>query len=208
MMAAAPGVPEAVKVTGLPLNPVAVAVTELFAVPAAVPSVQLVSVAMPAASVLMLAGLAGLVLPPPATTVNVTATPATGLLLTSVTFTEGGAATVFPAVALWLVAELAVMLVAGAVVPDAAKVTGLPLKPVAVAVRVLLSVPTDGPRVQLVSEATPDPLVLMLAGLAGLVAPPPAVTMKVTATPATGLLLASVTLTEGGAATAVPTVAL
>jgi hypothetical protein len=87
-------------------------------------------------------------------------------------------------------------------------VTGLPLNPVAVAVTVLLLVPAVVPRLQLLSEATPATSVLMLAGLAGLVVPPPAVSVKVTVTPWTPLPLRSVTLTEGGADTVVPTVAL
>ena len=48
--------------------------------PATVPSVQLVTVAMPLALVCTVAGDAGVIAPPPPVTVNVTETPATGLL--------------------------------------------------------------------------------------------------------------------------------
>jgi hypothetical protein len=91
-------------------------------------------------------------------------------------------------------------------VPVALKVTGLPVRPVEAAVMVL--VPTRLPSVQLVSEAIPVLLVLMVAGLDGLELPPPAVMVKTTATPCTGLPKASVILTEGGELTGVPTVAL
>src|SRR5881628_2093213 len=85
---------------------------------------------------------------------------------------------------------------------------GLPLSPAALAVSVLLLLPAAGPRVQLLSVATPEALVLTAPGLAGTVLPPPAVTVNVTKTPETGLPPASVTLTDGGALTAVPAVAL
>src|ERR1043166_2095481 len=100
------------------------------------------------------------------------------------------------------------MAVAPPAEPEAVKVIGLPPRLPELAVSVLLLVPADGPSVQLVSVAIPLLLVLIVAGLAGLELPPPPVTVKTTATPETGLLLASVTLTEGGALTAVPTVAL
>ena len=86
-------VPEAVKVTGLPVRPLALAVTVLLLVPAPDPSVQLVAVAMPEASVSTVAGPAGTTVPPPAVTANVTDTPAIGLVPVSVTLTEGGALT-------------------------------------------------------------------------------------------------------------------
>ena len=98
--------------------------------------------------------------------------------------------------------------VGDAAVPEAVKLTGLPVRPLAVAVTVLLLVPAVGPRVQLVAVAMPDELVVTVAGPAGTTVPPPAVTAKVTCTPAIGFDPASVTLTDGGALTAVPTVAL
>src|SRR5438876_301963 len=94
---AAPAVTVALKVTGLPLGTLADAVTVL--VPGVLPRVQLVRVATPAPSVLMTAGLAGLIEPPPAVRVKVTATPAFGLPLASVSFTDGAALTALPAVA-------------------------------------------------------------------------------------------------------------
>ena len=103
---------------------------------------------------------------------------------------------------------MAAMVVAEPMFPEAVKVIGLPLKPGAVAVRVLLLVPDPGPRVQLVKVAIPLALVLRVAGLAGLIEPAPLVTANVTWTPLTGFPLTSVTRTEGGALTAVLTVAL
>ena len=109
------------------------------------------------------------------------------------------------------VGEAVMVDVAGEAVPAAAeavKVTGLPLGTAAVAVTVLLLVPAKGPSVQLAAVAIPEELVETVTGPAGTTIPLPAVTAKVTATPATGLELASATLTEGGAATAVPTIPL
>jgi hypothetical protein len=76
MEAAAPVVPVAVNVTGLPVRPLDVAV-RVF-VPAVVPSVQDVAAAIPLA--LVLTGVVGVTAPPPEATAKVTATPATGLL--------------------------------------------------------------------------------------------------------------------------------
>ena len=75
---ALPAVPVAVKFTGLPVSPPDVA-WRLLA-PGVVPRVQLVTCAIPAALVATIAGDAAPVLPPPLVTVNVTDTPATGLL--------------------------------------------------------------------------------------------------------------------------------
>jgi hypothetical protein len=76
MEAAAPVVPVAVKVTGLPPSPLDVAVSVF--VPAVVPRVQDVATAIPLPSVLT--GVVGLTVPPPDVTAKVTATPPTGLL--------------------------------------------------------------------------------------------------------------------------------
>src|SRR5437773_1120167 len=73
-LAAGPAMALAVNVTGLPFNPVDVAVRVLA--PAALPSVQLPTVAMPLALVV---GVAPVTPPPPSAGTNVTATPATGL---------------------------------------------------------------------------------------------------------------------------------
>src|SRR5207249_10143611 len=84
----------AVKVTGLPVSPLALAVRVL--VPGVVPSVHDVTAAMPLPFV---APLVGLTVPPPDVAVNVTVTSATGLPAPSRTITDGGVATAVPAVA-------------------------------------------------------------------------------------------------------------
>jgi hypothetical protein len=93
---------------------------------------------------------------------------------------------------------------AAPVVPVAVKVTGLPVRPLDVAVRVL--VPVVVPSVQDVTAAMPLPFVV--TGVVGVTVPPPEATANVTATPATGLLNWSRTITAGGVVTAVPTVAV
>ena len=67
--------------------------------------------------------------------------------------------------------------------------------------------PAVAPSVQLVNVAMPLAFVLTLAGVAGTITPPPTVRVNVTTTPLTGLSSKSVTLTLGGADTAVSTVA-
>src|SRR5439155_10988088 len=84
----APALAVAVKVTGLSGSPVALALSVL--VPGVVPSVHDVTAAMPLPFV---APLVGLTVPPPAVTVNVTVTSATGLPAPSRTITDGGVAT-------------------------------------------------------------------------------------------------------------------
>ena len=96
------------------------------------------------------------------------------------------------------------MLVAGPAVAEALNVTGLPMRDPDVAVTELLLVPTVLPRVQLVTVATPDPFVMIVAGPAGTMEPPPVATAKTTDSPITGLPWVSLTITEGGA----PTLAL
>ena len=93
---AAPAVPVAVNVTGLPLIPLPAALAVSVSGPAVVESVQLPTVAMPLASVVWLAPVT---LPLPGATANVTGTPATGLPLASRTITDGREATALPAVA-------------------------------------------------------------------------------------------------------------
>jgi hypothetical protein len=96
------------------------------------------------------------------------------------------------------------MAAAAPVVPVAVNVTGLPASPLEVAVRVL--VPVVVPRVQDVTAAMPLPLVVTV--VVGVTVPPPEATANVTATPPTGLLNWSRTITEGDVATAVPTVVI
>ena len=84
--------PVAVKVIGLPVNPVAVALSVFT--PVAVPSIQLPTAAIPLLPVL---GVAPVTLPPPDATANVTLTPDTAFPFASVTFTEGLVLTALPA---------------------------------------------------------------------------------------------------------------
>jgi hypothetical protein len=86
--------------------------------------------------------------------------------------------------------------------PCAAKVTGDPVSPVAVAVTVL--VPTTVPRVHVGAVAMPDDDVDTVAGPPR--DPPPPVTAKVTDIPETGLPAASRTITAGAVAAASPAV--
>ena len=146
---AAPAVPVAVKVTGLPLKLPDVAVIVLL--PAVVPNVQLPTVAIPLASVVADKPVAD---PPPVATAKVTLTPLTGLLLASLTITLGAVDTADPAVALWLFPALTAIWVAVPAVPVAVKVTGLPLKLPDVAVIVLL--PAVVPNVQVPALAIPE----------------------------------------------------
>ena len=118
---AAPAVPMAPNVTGLPVRPAEVAVREFG--PAVVPSVHEVSAAKPLAFVRI--GVVGLTLPLPAAGVNVTDTPATGLLNWSRTITAGGVATAVPTVAVWLLPPLgAIDAAAAAVTLNRLLVTG------------------------------------------------------------------------------------
>src|SRR5512145_23239 len=172
-------VPVEVNVSGLPASVPAVAVSVLG--PAIVPSVHDVAAAMPFASVVT--GVAGLTEPPPDATVNVTETPATGLLNTSRTITVGGAATAVPTVADWPSPALIAMPLAGTAVPVAVKVTGLPASVPDVAVSVWG--PAVVPSVQPPTVAMPAAFVVWVAPVTE---PPPDVTANVTVTPPTGLL--------------------
>src|SRR5206468_6871309 len=137
-----PAVPVAVNVTGLPVSEPEVAVSVFD--PAVVPSVQLVTAAIPFAPVVT--GAVGFTVPPPDATANVTEAPGTGLSNWSCTMTEGAIATAAPAVAVWLLPALTAICEALAAVPVAVNVTGLPVRPVAVAVSVF--VPAVVPTVQ------------------------------------------------------------
>src|SRR5258708_4579159 len=182
--------------------------TTVFALPAVRPSVHVESDATPALFDTTVAALVGLIdpaaapVPPVALSVKVTLNPVTGLLFTSRTITDG-AATADPTVAVCDVALLARKFVAVFAVPVAVKDTGLPLRPETVACTVL--VPAVVPSVQVVKAATPELLVVTVLPVTGDVVPLPAVVVKVTTTPCTGLLFASRTVTDG-AVTVVPTV--
>jgi hypothetical protein len=88
----------------------------------------------------------------------------------------------------------------GPTVPVAVNVTGLPVRPAAVAVSVF--VPGVVASVHDVAAAIPSTPVV--TGVVGVTDPLPAAAAKITATPDTGLPLASFTITEGGGVTAVP----
>src|SRR5580765_2364677 len=98
----------ALKVTGLPVRPVTVAVTVL--IPGVAPVVHDPRVAIPA---VLVTGVAPVSVPPPAVTAKVTVTPPTPKLFASVTFTEGLVATAWLVSADWDVAEVAAILVGG-----------------------------------------------------------------------------------------------
>src|SRR3954471_20398193 len=98
-----PTVAVAVNVT---VSEPAVAVSELG--PTVVPRIQLATLAMPLASVV---AVAPETLPPPLATLNVTLTPATGLLFASFNSTEGATATAVPFMALCASPALLVRLV-------------------------------------------------------------------------------------------------
>ena len=90
-----PAVAVARNTTGLPDNPLTVA--RNVSTPAVGPSVHDVTTAMPPAS--LVTGVVGFTVPLPAAGVNVTATPATGLLNWSRTITDGAMGTALPTVA-------------------------------------------------------------------------------------------------------------
>src|SRR5207249_7006576 len=134
--------------------------------------------------------------------VAVTSTPRwlTGLPLASWSCTTGCCTNGAP---LWAVLEGGVVsasLFAAPAVPVAVNVTGLPARPEAVAVSVF--VPAVELKVHEVAAAIPS--VPVVTGVVGVTVPLPGATANVTATPDTGLPLASFTITEGGGVIAVP----
>ena len=133
---------------------------------------------------------------------NVTATPATGLANWSRTITEGGVATAVPTVAACPLPAFSAICVAGPAAPWAVNVTGLPARPLEDAVRVFM--PAVVPSVHDVSAAMP--LAFVRTGVVGFTLPLPDPGVNVTATPATGLLNWSRTITAGGVWTGVPAV--
>jgi len=179
---AAAAVAVAVMSTGLPARPVDVARNVLLFVPAVVPSVQLPTVAIPLAFVVCDPLVT---LPPPANAEKVTLTPATGLLFTSRTITDGGVVTAVPTVALWPVPLLTAICVAAAA--TVVKVALVPVFPPVVAVTVC-AVPAA---TFVVKETVAAPLALVLV-VAKANEPPP-VLDHVTTWPArlTELLFAS-----------------
>src|SRR5439155_997696 len=167
-VAAAPAVPVAVKVSGLPVSVPDVTV-RVFG-PAVGPNVQEVTAVIPFAPVAT--GVVGLTVPAPDATANVTVTPATGLPFASCAITDGFTSTAVPAVDVWPSPALMAIWLATPAVPVAVKVAGLPVSPVAVAVRVLL--PAVGPNVHEVTAAIP--LLSVVTGVVGTTVPPPEAT--------------------------------
>src|SRR3989441_1150884 len=185
--------------TGLPVSPLDVAVS-VFG-PAVGARVHDVTVAMPLLPVVT--AVVGTTVPPPEATAKVTATPLTGLPLASCTITDGSTGTAVPAVADWLFPALRAICVAAPVVPVAVNVTGLPVSPFFndAGASEISALPRH--------HALPIsmPLLPVVTAVVGATVPPPEVTANVTATPLTGLPLASCTITDGSTATAVPAVA-
>jgi hypothetical protein len=181
-----------VRVEGLVL----VAVT-VYAAPATVPEVN-VAVATPFALVVLLA----VIEPPLPALLHATERPE---VLTALPYWSASWAlmvAVPPADGLYVL-DVTRYLVAVPAAPVAANVTGEPLRPAAEAVSVLA--PAVVPSVQESTVATPEAPVVAEPPLTE---PPPEATAKVTATPGTGLLLASLTITLGSVETAEPAVAL
>src|SRR5439155_7587115 len=112
-------------------------------------------------------------------------------------------ATAVPTAVAWLFPALTAIDVAAPAMAVAVNVTGLPFTPVDVAVRVL--VPAALPSVQLPTLAIPLAFVVWAAPV---MPPCPDAIAKVTAAPPTGLPNWSFTITAGGVATAVFTVAV
>src|SRR5438270_399720 len=197
MVADGPATPAAVKVTGLPVSDPEVAVNEFER--AVGLGVQLPTVATP---LVLVVWLPPVIVPFPGATANVTATPVTGFPFASLTITDGAALTAVPAVADWLVGLFAAIVTPAPAVPVAVNVTGLPVSDPDVAVNVFE--PAVALSVQLPTVAIPLQLVVRLPPV---IVPLPGATANVPATPVTGFPFASLTITDGGALTAVPAVA-
>src|SRR5438045_3319333 len=108
---------------------------------------------VPAGGVSVLPVAGGSTVPLSPVVANETATPGTALANWSRTITDGGVATAVPTVAAWLSPAFNAIWVAGPAAPVARNVTGLPVRPVEVAVREFG--PAVVPSVQDVSAATP-----------------------------------------------------
>src|SRR5438874_1292324 len=136
--------------------------------------------------------------------VAVTTTPIwlTGLPLASCSCTTGCCCSDAPLCAVLDGGVVSASRVAVPAVPVAVKVTGLPLIPDPSALAVSVSGPAVELSVQEVAAAMPsDPVG---TGVVGVTVPLPAAVANVTATPGTGLPLASLTITAGGERTGVP----
>jgi hypothetical protein len=162
-------------------------------------NVSPLNVAAPFPAVVAVAPLA---VAPAGLGVAVTTMPAwlTGLPLASWSWTTGCCASGTPLRAVLEGGVVTTTFVAAPAVPVAVKVRGLPASVPDVAVSVF--VPAVGPRVHDVAAATPSAPVV--TGDVGVTVPLPGGTANVTATPATGLPLASLAITAGGDRTALP----
>src|SRR4029078_10695772 len=114
-------VPVAVNTAGLPATLVPDTVAVSWFAPATGPSSPDVTAAMPLPPVAT--GTAGVTIPPPPVTANVTKTPCIGLPTASVTLTDGGLCPLSPAAAFWPSPATFVSLAGAAVRPDALNVT-------------------------------------------------------------------------------------
>src|SRR5439155_1426967 len=177
----APGREVARKFSGLP-TPVAWTACVLSVAVIRVPSVHCVE-ARPLASVDTVVGATE---PPPSITVQLTVTLATGLLKSSVTFTDNGTGSVAPTVSFCRSPPFLVRDAAAPTVAVAVNVTGLPVSAGAVAVSVFA--PAVGPSVHDRTAATPS--VPVMTGVVGSTVPLPVATAKLTETLLTGLPLA------------------
>jgi hypothetical protein len=197
---AGPAVALPVNIIGLPVRPDELADT--WYNPALLPSVNMTE-ACPFAPVIAFAALKDCPVAPIGvdTMAKLTFMPDTGLPPASVTRTATGLARVVLIVDVWLSPDISATVVAAPAIPVAVKVTGDPVRPPLVAVKVFD--PAVGPKVQLPTVAIPLAFVVAVNVVPD---PPPVATAKVTLTPLTGLLFASFTITRGDVATAVPTV--
>src|SRR5437764_411318 len=189
IVAAAPAVPVAVKVTGLPESVPDVAASLLL--PAVVPRVQLPTVAIPLASLIWVAPVT---LPLPGPGAKVTDTPETGLPNASVTSTDGAIKTAPPAGAVcppppW-----------GAIVAAAAGFTATSAVCVTVTVPFTMAVTVFVPAAVELKAPVIWPLVLVVPAGCVSVTPVTGLAARVTVAPLTGLPFASFTVTVIGLA--------
>ena len=195
---APPATAVAVNVTGSPAIPAGAASAVRVLAPAAGPSVHEVAAAMPLA--LVVTAATGRTEPPPVATAKVTATPDTGLVLTSRTTTDGGIATVLPAVAVWPLPALTAICVGApgvmVTVPDTTDVS--PALP-----KVRVRPPTVPVIESPANVARPAASVLIVA-VPPRTPPPVAMATVTDRTPATAFPAASWTWTLGCCTKAIP----
>ena len=184
IVAAAPAVPVAVNVTGLPESVPDVAVSVLD--PAVVESVQLPTAAIPLASVVCVAPVT---LPLAGPGANVTDTPEAGLPNASVTITDGGTRTAVPAGAVWPLPACGAKLAAAAALTVTVAVCVTVTEPFAVAVTVFVPAAVE------LKAPVIWPLVLVVPAGCVSVMPVTGLAASVTVAPLTGFPLGSLTVT-------------